>query len=119
MTAKDAKRELERAGSELDKAITLLVSMPAEVSSWPASLRTASESLQRTRAEFPALGEVSGCGPLLVGLKSRVKQVHALLESAALFYCGCVAISAPEGSGYNCEGALEQSVLSGRMQLEA
>ena len=92
---------------------------PTEVAGWPRSLRTALEALEKTRAQYPAAQENKTFAPLLQSIQTRVKQVHVLLEAAALFYCGCMAVGAAEGAGYTYEGALEQSVGGGRMQLEA
>jgi len=119
MTVKEAQRELERVGAELDKAIEQLVDRPTAVDQWPATLRTTLETLQRTRAQFSASAESQVLGAMVQKIQSRVKQVHLLLESAAMFYCGCVAVAPTHGAGYTCDGALESFAAGGRMQLEA
>jgi hypothetical protein len=119
MTVKEAQRELERIGTDLENAIEQLVERPTEVDQWPATLRATLEAVQRTSAQFPASAESSTFAPMVERIQSRVRQVHLLLESAALFYCGCVAVGGTQSNGYTHEGALQQLAAGGRMQLEA
>jgi hypothetical protein len=119
MTVKEAQRELERVGAELENAIEQLVETPTAVERWPATLQTTLEALQRTQRQFPSSAESDTFRPMVQRIQSRVRQVHLLLESAALFYCGCVAIGGTHCTGYTHEGALEQFTGGGRMQLEA
>jgi hypothetical protein len=119
MTVKEAQRELERIGAELENAIEQLVETPTAVEQWPATLQATLEALQRTQRQFPSSAESDTFRPMVQRLQSRVRQVHLLLESAALFYCGCVAVSETDSTGYTHHGALEQFASGGRMQLEA
>lgn len=119
MTVKEAQHELERAGRELEKVVAQLVETPTEAGRWPAGLKLALDALQRTRDECPAARNDESFTAMLKTIHTRVTQVELLLESAALFYFGVLAIGAHEGAGYTYEGALQQSAFGGRMQLEA
>ncbi len=138
MTVQEAQRELERVGAELDTAIEQLVGGPSAVdpsavnhsavdpsavNQWPATLKAAAAALQNAKEQLPPAGAGTFARetftPLLERIQTRVSRVHMLLESAALFYCGCVARAVPEHAGYAADGALQQSAAGGRMQLEA
>jgi hypothetical protein len=121
MNARDAQREFERLGSELDSAVEQLVTAPTAVDEWTATLRAAVETVERTRTAVPAMAASEGFRALIARMQQRTRQVEVLLESAALFYCGAVAVGgAPQTpGGYTYEGIAEQFAASGRMQLEA
>jgi hypothetical protein len=119
MTEKEAQRELGRIEAELENAIAQLVKTPAAADSWPVALKAALTALQRVRAQFPVPADRRALRPLLQSIEKRVKQVQALVDSAAIFYFGCVAVTRTQGVGYTHEGALEEFAVGGRMQLEA
>lgn len=119
MTVREAQRELERIGADLERAIAQLVETPTAVERWPVTLRATLDALERTRQDFPARVESDTFRPMIDRIQSRVKQVNALLESAALFYCGSLAVGGTDGGGYTHDGALQQFAAGGRMQLEA
>jgi len=119
MTVKEAQREFERIGADLEHAIEQLVERPTAVEEWPATLQATLAVVQRTRQQFPASADSNTFRPMVQRIQGRVQQVHLLLESAALFYCGCLAVGATQGAGYRHDGALEQCATGGRLQLEA
>ena len=119
MTVKEAQRELERIGADLESAIEQLVERPAAVDQWPVTLRSSLEAVQRTREQFPASANREAFRPMVQRIQERAQQVQMLLESAALFYCGCVAVGTTQGTGYGQDGSFQQFAASGRMQLEA
>lgn len=119
MTENEAQRELARVAADLDSAIAQLVNRPAAADGWPASLAAASAVFVRIRSQVPVAVDRQTLRPLLTSIEQRVKRVNLLVESAALFYWGCVAVTRTQGAGYTHEGALEEFALGGRMQLEA
>lgn len=119
MTGKEAQRELERIEVELDRAIEQLVKTPAAADSWPVSLQAALAGLERIKAQFSRPADKRALRPFLERIQQRMKQVNALVEAAAVFYWGSVAVTRTQGTGYTHEGALEEFAVAGRMQLEA
>lgn len=119
MTDKEAQRELVRIDAELTTAIEQLVKTPAAITTWPVSLQAALTGLQRTKAQLPATANKRALRPFLKQIQQRMKEVNALVEAAAMFYWGSVAVTRTQGAGYTHEGALEEFAVGGRMQLEA
>lgn len=119
MTAKEARRELERIAAELENVIAQLIERPAAVDRWPAALRGIAEGLQKIRQQFPRAEENSALGPLVGAVQSRMTRLEALIESAAHFYFGCLAVPATQSYSYAPDGAVESFVARGRLRLEA
>lgn len=119
MTGKEAQLEFARIEATLGEAIWELVETPTAVDRWPASLQAAMVALQSANSQLSVSARNGSFFPLVERLQSRVKQVHLLLESAALFYCGCVAVRATQAGGYTPAGALEPWTGGSRLQLEA
>ena len=119
MNFKEAKREFERLGAVLDEAAQQLVEAPSGAARWPGTLERAGVALRGLKAQC----EASGLHPAFAGrlklIERQVQRIHLLLESAAAFYCGCVALRATEAGGYTPDGTIEQLTSSERMQLEA
>ncbi len=119
MTEKEAQRELARLEADLENAIAQLVNAPAAPEGWPVTLQAALKALQKIKAQVPAAAESGKLRLMMQRIQQRVKQVQLLVESAALFYWGCAAVTRTQGAGYTHAGALEECAVSGRMQLEA
>lgn len=119
MNDKEAQRELVRIAADLDEAIEQLVSTPTAAAGWPVTLKRALASLERTRGQLRASAAKRAFRPLLDNIQQRVRRVQLLVDAAAMFYWGCVAVTKTQGAGYTHEGAFEEVALGGRMQLEA
>lgn len=119
MTEKEAQRELVRIEADLEQVIEQLVKTPAAVDRWPATLKAVSAAIQRMKLVFPATVDRCMFAPMIQSIQQRMRQVNLLVESAALFYWGCVAVTNTQSAGYTHAGALEEFASGGRMQLEA
>jgi hypothetical protein len=119
MTIKDAQCELAEVGAILEQAIEQLSQRPTAFDQWTRTLASAAAKLQRTRDLCAESAVSQAIRPLVRCLDTRAKQVQVLLDSAASFYCGCVAVRASQGGGYTPSGTLEPLTGGGRMQLEA
>jgi hypothetical protein len=119
MTEKETQRELARLEADLENAIAQLVKAPASPEGWPVTLQAALKTLQKSKTQFPAAADRGKFRLVMQRIEQRVKQVQLLVESAALFYWGCAAVTRTQGAGYTHAGALEEFAEGGRMQLEA
>jgi hypothetical protein len=120
MTDRELRREFERIEGILQSVAHELVEAPHAVCQWPDTLRSSLAALEKIRDEGSLVERDHAFHSLLRRIQARVEQVSLFLDSALLFYCGCVAIRMPQPGSYTHEGALQEQFASGgRMQLEA
>jgi hypothetical protein len=118
VTATEARLELERANTWLRLAVENALEMKAAASEIPASLERIADSVN-TVAGASLQGEMQLLKPELDVLRSRMRQLQTLLDSAAAFYCACIARSRGiETNAYTAGGmvpatpAIHQLVLN-------
>jgi len=119
MTSKELRRDLERIETSLGETIQELVAMPADGGDWPLKLASASETLQKVCAKYGLLAGKRELVPHWKNIQDLVSRVQRLLDSAAIFYCGCAAVVTPQPASYAPTGEMQHTSAGGRIQIEA
>lgn len=119
MTAKEARLELEQVNTWLRQAVENALEMKAAASEIPASLERVADCLS-TVAESTIEDDPQLLLPQLQVMRSRMRQLQTLLDSAAAFYCASIARSrsGPSGSYTASGNPMPQSNLH-QLHLEA
>jgi hypothetical protein len=115
MPAQDTQRALQWIDERLNCVVTGLVQNPFDLEACWRSLEGVTTLLDRIKPE--ALDRSSST-EMLRQIQATTKRVHALLDSAANFYCGSLCAAMPSSETYTSEGQIARSLQSGNIKIE-
>lgn len=117
MTTKEARLELQRANACVRQAVENALEMKAAASEIPSSLERIAKAIESIAAE-PIEGDVNALKPELEVLRSRMRQLQVLLDSAAVFYCVSIRHGRTIANGtYSADGTQTAGVTVHQMQI--
>ncbi len=118
MTAEQARLALQRANTLVRRAVENALEMKAAATEIPASLQRVAEALNSVR--HTGTEDLRTLTPELDALRSRVRHLQTLLDSASSFYCASIACSASQSStGYGPGAKCNVQPEAPRFQLKA
>ena len=119
MTTKEARLELEQANTCVRKVFENALEMKAAASEIPVSLQQIAECLNNVVAE-PIQGDLTILAPDIELLRSRMRQIQMLLDSAAAFYCGSISKARSiDTESYTASGARTARADIHQLHIEA
>jgi hypothetical protein len=119
MATEQVRKSLENADESLRRAIAQLVEMRFGVPQCAGALDNAMENLRSALAvTVPAL-ERDTLKPIVQSIRSHAVRVHALLDSAAAFYCGWTSVVPAGPETYAPDGQLLRDGGGGRLMMNA
>ena len=119
MTGREAALELDQVNTWLRQAVENALEMKAAATEIPASLERIAEALDAVAAA-PAIEDADVLKPKLDVLRSRMRQLQMLLDSAASFYCASIARSrAGARETYTASGTRMTGAKLHQLQLKA
>jgi hypothetical protein len=107
MTVTQAQTELQEANTWVRQAVENALEMKAAATEIPASLERIAHAIESV-AMAPIEGDVNVLKPELEVLRTRMRQLQALLDGAAAFYCASIAHTRSQGA--ECYSATGTSI---------
>ncbi len=119
MTTKEARLELERANTCVRQVCENALEMKAAATEIPASLQRIADCLNNVAAS-PIQGNAAILVPHIELLRSRMREVELLLDSAAAFYCASISRARSiDTESYTPSGGRAIGADIHQLQLEA